>query len=110
MSFNIHFDASFLDEAERKTGIELYFKRYPICLRAIAWDRLDHRNPFDRWSMKEVCEKLGIPPEPAIHRAMHGVEAEFEIYKKICQIKEESKLFFKEGIEHLIDEGFYVVP
>lgn len=87
MSFNIHFDLSFLDQATRTTGIALNFKRYPICLRAIAWHALPHRNPFDRWSMKELCEKLNIPPEPAQHRAMNGVLAEFEIYKQLLALK-----------------------
>lgn len=83
MAFNIHFDLSFLDQATRTTGITLNFKRYPICLRAIAWHQLSHRNPFDGWSMKEVCQKLGVPPEPATHRAMNGVMAEFGIYKAL---------------------------
>lgn len=85
MAFNIHFDLSYLDEATRKTGIILNFKRYPICLRAIAWHQLDHRNPFDGWSMKSVCERLGVPPEPATHRALNGVMAEFGIYKALKQ-------------------------
>lgn len=83
MSFNVHFDLKYLDQAARTTGINLNFKRYPICLRAIAWHALPHNNPFDRWSMKEVCEKLGVPPEPAEHRAMNGVLAEFGIYKAL---------------------------
>lgn len=83
MAYNIHFDLSFLDQAQRTTGIALNFKRYPICLRAIAWHELDHRNPFEGWSMKSVCEKLGVPPEPNQHRAMNGVVAEFEIYKAL---------------------------
>lgn len=83
MAFNAGFDVEFLAQAQKTSGIELYFKRYPICLRAIAWHQLPHRNPFDRWSMKEVCEKLGVPPEPATHRAMNGVLAELEIYKKL---------------------------
>lgn len=86
MAFNAPFDLSFLKQAEKDTGITLNFKRYPICLRAIAWHQLPHRNPFDRWSMKEVCEKLGVPPEPAQHRAMNGVLAEFEVYKKLRSI------------------------
>lgn len=86
MAFNIHFDLAFLDRARKLTGIELYFKRYPICLRAIAWDRLDHRNPFLTWSMKEVCERLNIPPEPSVHRAMSGVLAEMEIYKALKKL------------------------
>lgn len=86
MAFNIHFDLSFLDQARRSTGIELYFQRYPICLRAIAWHELSHRNPFDGWSMKEVCKKLGVPPEPTMHRAMNGVLAEFEIYKALKRV------------------------
>ena len=88
MAYNIHFDLSFLDEAKRKTGIELHFQRYPICLRAIAWHELDHRNPFDTWSMKSVCEKLGVPPEPAQHRALNGVMAEFGIYKTLKKMYE----------------------
>lgn len=86
MAYNIHFDLSFLDAAQKSTGITLNFKRYPICLRAIAWHQLDHRNPFDGWSMKSVCERLGIPPEPAQHRAMNGVLAEFEIYKALKKV------------------------
>lgn len=88
MAFNIHFDLSYLDEATRKTGIILNFKRYPICLGAIAWHQMDHRNPFDGWSMKSVCERLGIPPEPTQHRAMNGVLAEFEIYKALKKLHE----------------------
>lgn len=83
MAFNAGFDVGFLAQAQKTSGIELYFKRYPICLRAIAWHQLPHRNPFDHWSMKEVCEKLGVPPEPAQHRAFNGVAAEFEIYKRL---------------------------
>ncbi len=86
MAYNIHFDLSFLDQATRTTGITLNFKRYPICLRAIAWHVLPHRNPFDGWSMKSVCERLSLPPEPAKHRAMSGVMAEFGIYKALRKL------------------------
>ena len=83
MAFNAPFDLGFLKQAEKSTGITLNFKRYPICLRAIAWATLDHRNPLDTWSMKETCLKLGVTPEPVQHRAMNGVMCEFEIYKEL---------------------------
>lgn len=85
MAFNSPFDVGFLQAAERKTGVKIQHRRYPICLRSLAWFAMPHTGMF-RWSMKEVCEKLGITPEPDVHRAMNGVMCEFEIYKKIAKI------------------------
>lgn len=82
MSFNAPFDISFLDAAYKKTSLKAAYRWYPICLRAIAWHTMPHTGMF-KWSMKEVCEKLGVPPEPDQHRALNGVMAEFGIYKKL---------------------------
>jgi DNA polymerase-3 subunit epsilon len=109
MAFNAGFDMSFLQQASKTTGIELYFKRYPICLRAIAWATLDHRNPFDTWSMRETCLKLGIEPEPAQHRAMNGVMCEFEIYKALKHPRNILKDISKEDLKRLMESGGGVI-
>lgn len=83
MAFNAPFDLSFLDAAAKTTKIGMTYRWYPICLRAIAWHAMPHTGMF-KWSMKEVCEKLGIPPEPAQHRALNGVMCEYEIYKNLA--------------------------
>lgn len=84
MSFNSPFDISFLDAAYKKINTKAAYRWYPLCLRSIAWQMMPHTGMF-KWSMKEVCEKLGIPPEPDQHRALNGVMAEFEIYKKLVK-------------------------
>lgn len=84
MAFNAPFDLGFLEAACKKTNLKMTTRWYPICLRAIAWFAMPHTGMF-KWSMKEVCQKLGVPPEPDEHRAMNGVIAEFEIYKLLAQ-------------------------
>jgi DNA polymerase III epsilon subunit-like protein len=82
MAFNSPFDIGFLDHAARETGIKMTYRWYPLCLRSIAWTHMPHTGMFN-WSLKEVCEKLGVPPEPAVHRAMNGVMAEYGVYKAL---------------------------
>lgn len=85
MSYNVAFDMGFLLQAIRTTGLGAPGTRAPnLCLQTMAYTMMPHQGMFS-WSMKNVCAKLGIPPEPAMHRAMNGVMAEFEIYKKLMK-------------------------
>lgn len=79
---NMVFDWGFLDEAQRKTGIELPFGRHKLDLLTLAWGRIPHHKVFS-WSLKTICTYFGLPPEPKMHRALQGVLAEYMVYTKL---------------------------
>lgn len=81
---NMIFDWGFLEEASKQTGIPFDFDRHKIDLFTLAWAKIPHAK-LQSWSLKTICTYLGIPPEPAIHRALNGALAEFEVYKKLMQ-------------------------
>lgn len=81
-AYNIIFDWSFLEEAMIHKPFKIDFRRPNIDILSMAYAVLPHKN--QRWSLKEVCKKLEIPPEPEIHRAINGARSEYEVYKAIC--------------------------
>ncbi len=84
MAYNYHFDLSFLEVACKQTGTTLQISRHKIDLLSMAFAMIPHRK-VTSWSMKTICTVLRLPPEPKMHRAMNGVEAEFRIYKEIMR-------------------------
>lgn len=83
MAYNVAFDAGFLNAAIAKSGVKVELARPYLCLLTMAYDHL-HARPPRSWRMADVCRHLDIPPEPAQHRAMNGVMAEYEIYKALA--------------------------
>lgn len=82
MAYNVTFDYSFLKTAFEQTGFENEMNYHRLDLLSIAWARLPHHK-VNSWSLKTVCVYLGIAPEPKVHRAIHGCEASYEVYKKL---------------------------
>lgn len=82
MSYNYHFDLSFIEEALQKTDISLAIKRHKIDLLSIAFAKIPH-HAVKSWSLKNICAGLDITPEPAVHRAINGVMCEYELYKAL---------------------------
>jgi DNA polymerase III epsilon subunit-like protein len=82
---NVLFDYSFILEGCKQSNIMPTFDRHKIDLLSIAWAKIPH-DKIEKWSLKSICEYLGIPPEPEIHTALNGAMTGFEVYKKLMQI------------------------
>lgn len=82
MAYNVTFDWSFLKTAFETTGHPNEMDYHRLDLLSIAWARLPHHK-VSSWSLKTVCIYLGIAPEPKVHRAIHGAEAAYEVYRKL---------------------------
>lgn len=83
MAYNVGFDWGFMQQAFLDAGVVHGLQRYKLDLLTMAWAKLYPMPKTFPYSMKSACEALHIPPEPAVHRAMNGVRAEYEIYRKV---------------------------
>lgn len=82
MSYNVSFDAGFLQTAYRSLGMEYPFQYHHFDLLTLAWCKIPHYL-INSWSLKNVCKTLDIPPEPKRHRAMGGVMAAYKVYIRL---------------------------
>ena len=80
MSYGICFDWSFLQEAYKKTKMRCPFDYHRLDLFTVAWMNIPHEE-MSSWRLSSVCEKLGIAPEPAIHRAINGATCGYDVYR-----------------------------
>ena len=84
MSYNISFDWAFLEAAYKKAKMRSLFDYHRLDLFTIAWMGIPHEE-IANWKLKTVCEKLGIAPEPDIHRALNGAMAGYDVYRSLCE-------------------------
>lgn len=82
LGYNVSFDYGFLKAAYDQTGIKDESCYQRLDLLTLAWFRIPHLKLLS-WKMKEVARYLEVPPEPAVHRAMNGVECAYAILKKL---------------------------
>lgn len=80
MAYNNTFDWSFMQAAYQKIGVHDPFHYHRLDIMTIAWSHLPVGSSL---SLKNVCTALGIPPEPAVHRAINGALSAFEVYKAL---------------------------
>lgn len=80
MAYNVSFDRSFLEKAYKDCNLPYPFHYHHLDLLTLAWFRLPE---CERFSLRETCSRLGIPPEPPIHRALAGAQCAYEVYKKL---------------------------
>lgn len=84
MSYNISFDQSFLRAAYEKTGVKDPTMHWKLDLLTLAWSKVSHEGMWS-WSLKNVCKRLGIEPEPDVHRGEAGAMKAYEVYKKLME-------------------------
>lgn len=75
---NVKFDIGFLEALAEKTGVRIP-TRYGIDTVTLAYEHLTPLG-LSSLSLKNICEFLGIPPEPDDHRALNGARAAREVY------------------------------
>ena len=81
-SYNVTFDWSFMQEAYKKLGEREPFHHLKLDMFSLAWGRIPQGN-LNRWNLKSVCEYLGVPPEPEVHRALNGAMAAYNSYARL---------------------------
>lgn len=79
---NVVFDYSFIKEAFNRCGMAMTFSRHKIDLFTLAWAKIPS-SAMEKWSLKAICEKIGIEPEPEVHTALNGAMKGYEVYKKL---------------------------
>ena len=83
MAYNVTFDWNFIDVAFKRYKLQSPFNYHKICVMSMAWLKLPHLKSI---SLKSVCAELGLPVEDDIHRALHGAQRAFAVYKKLLTI------------------------
>jgi len=76
---NVTFDWGFIGDSKRKFDD---FDRHKIDTLSLAWGIIPH-DKIKSWSLKGICEYLGIEPEPQIHNALTGATKAYEVYVKL---------------------------
>lgn len=82
-SCNISFDLSFLKKVHYLSGKE--YRDFPF-RRNIDLYSVYFAKTGDVGSLKHICTKLGIEPEPEIHNALTGAEKAAECFKILLDL------------------------
>jgi DNA polymerase III epsilon subunit-like protein len=72
------FDVLFLKNVHRRQN---KIKDFPFHFRYIDLHSVAYAKLKKSYSLKKICEKLGVPPEPDPHNALNGALAEYECFK-----------------------------
>jgi DNA polymerase III alpha subunit (gram-positive type) len=82
---NVSFDYSFLAHAFGKKNIKDPFYYAKLDTIPLAYMRFRKDETITNFSLRELCERLGIKNEKA-HTALADVRATFEVFKKLMVI------------------------
>lgn len=90
---NVKFDLSFVTALSRRTGIHIE-ARYGLDTVTLAYE---HLTPWGltSLSMKNVCEFIGIPPEPDVHRALNGARTAQKVFNTLLKATLAQKIRWK---------------
>lgn len=87
MGHNVAFDWGFLEAALSRTGYQNTFWYQKLDLVSIAHAKFPEIDITTKcFSLKNLCEKFNIEPEPPIHTAMNGAMKGYECYKRLMQM------------------------
>jgi DNA polymerase III epsilon subunit-like protein len=80
----VTFDYPFIEALSLDTGIKLQLNRYKFDIPSISWFKC--KKDLKKYSLKSMCEFLGIEPEPEIHRGINGAMKSYEVLKTLSII------------------------
>jgi DNA polymerase III epsilon subunit-like protein len=98
VAHNTAFDAGFIEAFLREARIAERFSYHSVDTTALAYEHLVPKG-LESLSLKPVCEFLGIPPEPTVHRALAGARACKAVYEKLTA-KPKTRFFSFDGEHH----------
>lgn len=79
---NVAFDYAFLEKAFEDNGVENKMHYHKLDTISIAYARLYDKKDIEKFSLRSLCEYLGIENKNA-HTALSDARATFELYKKL---------------------------
>ena len=81
---NAKFDVAFIESFLKEAGITERIDYHVVDTCTLAYAALVPQG-LESLSLKPVCEFLGIPPEPAMHRALAGASSCKNVYDVIAE-------------------------
>jgi len=85
MAYNVAFDWGFMAEAYHTTGVPNPFTYQKLCIMSIAWSTMPDMNPP---SLKAMCTKFTIRPEPEVHEAINGAWCAYKVAMMLNLVNE----------------------
>jgi len=80
--YNVKFDMGFLEALFKEAGVKPSWGYHHIDVLALAYEHLAPCG-LEQLSLKAVCEFLGIPPEPEVHRAANGAQRCLQVLERL---------------------------
>jgi len=91
---NPRFDVSFINAAIKEHDMNLRVDYHIVDVATLTYEHLFPCG-IDSLSLKNVCEFLGIPPEPSVHRALNGALMAQTIYHRLLRASWLDRLHWK---------------
>lgn len=82
----INNDWLWLSHGFKKTGVRHSMDYHMIDIPSIAWEKMRDKN-VTKVRLGAMAEYLGIPREPAVHRAFNGAMLGYEVLKRLISLK-----------------------
>jgi DNA polymerase-3 subunit epsilon len=92
--YNVKFDMGFLEALFKEAGVKPSWGYHHIDVLALAYEQLAPCG-LEQLSLKAVCEFLGIPPEPDVHRAINGAQRCLQVLEKLQRASWLDRLWWK---------------
>jgi DNA polymerase-3 subunit epsilon len=81
---NVRFDMGFIAVMFKQANIRIHLDHHLVDTVTLAYEHLVPVG-LQSLSLRKICEFLGIPPEPDVHRAMNGARCAQQVYHKLVR-------------------------
>lgn len=86
VAHNAKFDYGFVEETLKRHGLPVTFSYHTVDTVGIALIKC-RKDGLKSLSLKNVCEFLGVTPEPEIHAALNGARCVKQVFEKLAAYK-----------------------
>ena len=92
--YNVKFDLGFIQTLLKEQGVKASFGHHAVDVAALAYEHLVPIG-LEILSLKNVCQFIGVPPEPDKHDALNGALACRSVYLKLARANWFQRLIWK---------------